>query len=464
MSLLARTAPRLVRAANRSPVPLVSRRASGLGILTGSGQNMAGQLQAMERIGIVLAIVDSLAGNVADVEWKLYRKPRGKTDAERTEVTEHPALVVLNRPNRFMTRQELFEVSQQHIELVGEAWWVFARDGRVDMPLEIWPVRPDRMAPNEHPLDYIDGYTYTTPDGGKVRLEDNEVLFARRPNPWDAYRGLGTLQSVLMHADSERYTAEWNRNFFLNGAPPGGLIEVEKRLSDPEFDEMSERWADQHRGVANAHRVAILENGAKWKDVLYTAKDMMLVELLALSDEKIRQAWSFPKPMLGTVEDVNRANAEAATYVFAKWHLVRRLNRWKAALDNDFLPLFPASEGLEFDFESPVPEDEAAENAERDSKVKAVIDLIAAGFEVDAVLGWADFPALPYTKPAPPPAPSPPSDGTDPGGAGLAPSSDGTDPSARLGRWLAQAPPGELPARLDLLSTLAGRELDTLNW
>ncbi len=49
----------------------------------------------------------------------------------------------------------------------------------------------------------------------------------------------------------------------LREAEPGGIIEVPTPLSDPDFDQLRDRWNEQHRGVANAHRVAILEHG-KW--------------------------------------------------------------------------------------------------------------------------------------------------------------------------------------------------------
>jgi len=167
--------------------------------------------------------------------------------------------------------------------------------------------------------------------------------------------------------------------------------------------------------------------------------------------------------MLGDTEDSNRAVAQAAEYVFARWLIVPRLERVKAALNNEFLPMFPGSDGLEFDYESPVPEDEEAENAERDSKVAAVKTLIDLGFEPAAVLEWADFPALPYSKPAPPPALTgpPPGDGGD-GGAGLdpnAPPPDGEDmgqAAARLARFVAAAPSGQArEQRLDALREIA---------
>jgi phage portal protein BeeE len=194
--------------------------------------------------------------------------------------------------------------------------------------------------------------------------------------------------------DATRYSAEWNRNFFLNSAEPGGIIEVPHTLSDTEFSEMTARWSEQHQGVAQAHRVAILEQG-KWVDRKYSMRDMQFTELRDVSREVIREAFGFPKPMLGTVEDVNRANAEAAEVVFARWLVVPRLERIKQALNNDFLPMFGTTgQGVEFDYCSPVPEDREADAADLTAKANAASQLVAAGYDprdVLAVVGLADM-------------------------------------------------------------------------
>jgi HK97 family phage portal protein len=467
MSLVTAIGRRVVRSevarrvSNTAPVAFVAASARGGLFSTQSASgNVESQLRAMGQVGVLFAIVDKLAGGVSAVEWKLYRK--GATEDDRTEVQAHPALMVLNRPNTFYTRQTLFEAGQQHQDLTGEMWWIIARNPRMNMPAEIWPVRPDRMQPVTSAENFIDGYVYNSPDGIKVPLKRDEVIFIRRPNPLDSYRGMGPIQSVLAYTDAEHYSAQWNRNFFLNGAIPGGIIEVENRLSDPEFDRMSARWREQHQGISNAHRVAILEK-AKWVDVNYTNRDMQFVELSRLADDKVRRAFGFPKPMLGDTEDSNRAVAQAAEYVFARWLIVPRLERIKAVLNVEFLPMFPGSGGFEFDYESPVPEDEEAENSERDSKVAAVKILIDLGFDPAAVLEWAGLPALPYSKPAPPPAlTGPPPEQGGGGGAGLdqsAPPPDGEDigrAAARLARFIAAAPVGAAREhRLDALREIA---------
>jgi hypothetical protein len=47
----------------------------------------------------------------------------------------------------------------------------------------------------------------------------------------DPYRGMGVVQTILVDLDATRASAEWNRNFFLNSAEPGGIVEVDRRLT-----------------------------------------------------------------------------------------------------------------------------------------------------------------------------------------------------------------------------------------
>jgi HK97 family phage portal protein len=386
---------------NRAPVPYTgNRRSSGLSWGSGSSSSRTAQMQAMGSVGTLFSIVNRTSNATAQVEWKLYRKAANGSDDERVEVTSHAALDLWNKPNPFMPRQEFVESFQQHVDLTGEAWWVIYRDPRATIPLELWPVRPDRMEPVPAADNFLAGYIYTGPDGEKVPLALDEVIFLRMPNPLDIYRGMGPVQSILTDLDASRYSAEWNRNFFLNSAEPGGVIAVDRRLDDDEFEEMRLRWAEQHRGVAAAHRVAIIEQGAQWVDRKFTQRDMQFAELRSVSRDVIREAFGMPAFALGEVADVNRATADASRVWFAEQMTVPRLERIKGALNFDLLPLYGTTgQGLEFDYCSPVPDDEEAENAELTAKANAAAVLVEAGWQPDAVLNAVGLPAMPYTGP-----------------------------------------------------------------
>ncbi len=361
----------------------------------------------MGSVGTLFAIVTKLSKGQAGVCWNLWRKSKSGKEEDRVQVTVHLALNIWNKPNQFFTRQEFVETTSQHKELTGESWWVIARDPRSDLPLELWPVRPDKMMPVPDAEEFIVGYIYTGPNGEQIPLKRNQVIMLRDPDPEDMYRGMGPVQTILPDLKASNMAAQYVANFFANSAEPGGIIEVEGTLTDSEFDEMASRWREQHQGVSNAHRVAILERG-KWVDRKYSMKDMQFTELRSASSEMIREAFGFPKPLLGSVDDVNRANAEAAEYVFARWLLVPRLEMIKQALNNDFLPLFyppGAVPDVEFDYESPVEEDAERAMAGRKNAAETAAIWIGLGADPAEICEMLDLPMLTITKPEPPPPP-----------------------------------------------------------
>jgi hypothetical protein len=177
------------------------------------------------------------------------------------------------------------------------------------------------------------------------------------------------------------------------------LIEVDATLDDTEFQDMRRRWNEQHKGVGKAHRVAILEHG-KWKDRAFSQRDMQFAQLRTVSRDTIMEAFAFPKSELGISENVNRANAMAGKITFAEGLTIPRLERWKLALNNDFLPRFGSTgKGLEFDYESPVPEIAEEENAKLTARWDAAAAAVAAGYYAPAVLEAVGLPDVPFGSP-----------------------------------------------------------------
>jgi HK97 family phage portal protein len=384
------------RTATNTPVPFASRAQSYSRGLFGSNRGTTAQLGAMGSVSTVFAIVNRTAKAEAGVEWKLYRTAKSGKKEDRTEVTAHAALDLWTKPNAFYTQSEFVEAGAQHKQLTGEQWWVIARNERSTLPLELWPVRPDRIEPVPDPDTFLSGYMYTGPDGQQVALRVEDVIFIRTPHPTDPYRGIGPVQALLTDLDAVQYSAEWNRNFFLNSAEPGGIIEVPQGLNDREFDELRERWNEQHKGIANAHRVAILEHGT-WKDRKFTQRDMQFAELRNISREIIREAFGFPKSMTGAVDDVNRANAEAGEVMFGRWLVVPDLEAVKDALNHRLLPLYGVTgQGLEFDYVNPVPEDVEKESAQLTARSNAASVLVTAGFDPAGTLSAVGLPEIPF--------------------------------------------------------------------
>lgn len=400
---------------NKAPVPYTQNAGVNEWFQAPQRGTATAPMEAYGAVGTLYSIVNRLANDTSAQCWHLYKKSKDNRRRyaysgmdDRVEITDHAALKLLNKPNQFMTLQELIEITQQHIDLTGEGWWLLTNGSYGNFPIEIWPLRPDRVSVVTDPNEFLTGYIYTTPDGQKVPLEKESVIQMRMPNPMDIYRGIGPVQSILTDLDSAKYAAEWNRNFFRNSANPGGIIEVPEKLSDEDFKQLVTRWQEQHKGVNNAHRVSVIENG-KWIPTTISMRDMQFAELRDVSSTVIREAFGMPKFKLGDVTDVNRATADASERMYARSLLKPRLERIKQALNNDLLPLFGVSgDGIEFDYDSPEPEDKEVEDKSFLQKATAAKMLVDAGYDPIGVLEAVQLPPVTHTKPVPVPNPTPP--------------------------------------------------------
>jgi HK97 family phage portal protein len=382
---------------NRSPVPLAPRIRQLFGYDPAGG--MFEYLSAYLNDPVIRPIVARLFQGVSSTRWHLYSKSTTGDPQDRVEITSHALLDLLDRPNNFQTFGEIMARGQQHWELVGEASIVLGFQPGVKYPLDMWVLRPDRINPVPDPYAFLAGWIYTAPgDGEKIPLETRELLRMVDPSPIDPYRGAGAVQALVRDLDAQRFTKEWQANFFQNNAQPGGLIKADHRLDDAEFEEMRSRWAEQHQGVNKAHRVAILEN-TDWIPNSFSLRDLQLAEMESLGRDKTLTAFGMSKSMIGVVEDVNRANAEAGEYMFAADMIKPRLEKWRQMLNLQLLPLFDPTGRLELDFDDPVPENSEANIAERKTNFDVLIAAVAAGFDNTEVAEYLSLPDFGYVKP-----------------------------------------------------------------
>jgi len=369
------------------------------------GADPAAYMRAYGASGTVFAIVSMLARQTAKKDWHLYRSApqdgrrryttADKGSDQRTEVLQHQAMSVWHKPNAFMTGFMLRELAQTYLDLTGESYLIVQRDGRATFPTGLWPVRPDRMEPVPHTEKFLAGYVYSGPSGEAVPLQPDEVIMTKYPNPYDIYHGLGPIQSILVDIDAAKYSAQWNRNFFLNSATPGGVIQVDKRLNDDEWNEFTNRWRESHRGMGAAHRVAVLEQGAVWVPNAHTQKDMDFAGLRNVSRDVIREAFAMHKAILGTTDDVNRANAQTAQELFESFLITDRLDRWRDTLNCFYLPMFGSTgDGVELDHDDAITSNREADALELKEKAAAWLSFVQGGADPHDALEVVGLPDM----------------------------------------------------------------------
>lgn len=321
------------------------------GQLTPPDRNLQGFLNAYGEIGWLYAVVSRIAEGVSEAKWRLYSVDQ---KGERTLIYNNPIISLLDFVNPFQTCQEFIELHQIYMGLCGECFWVINKN-KLGEPQELWIAPPEKMSVIPSKTEFVSGYVYRI-GNEKIPFNKDEVIHHKLPNPLNPYRGLGAVQALAIDLDSELYAGRWNRNFFYNSARPDGIIAFEGTLSEEQFDRLKKQWGERHEGVNKAHKVGLLEGGGKYQQIQFNAKDMDFKSLRLLNRDNILGVYGMPLSVMGITENVNKANAEAGDYTFARWLVKPRLNRIKNKLNEQLLPMFKGSKNLELDFDEVVPQ------------------------------------------------------------------------------------------------------------
>ena len=308
-------------------------------------------LRAYGEIGWLYAVVFRIALGCGEVKWRLYN---GSDRSERTQVEKHPVLNLLDQINPFQTSNEFIELHTVYQDLVGECFWVLNYNA-LGEPAEIWIPYPNKMSIVPDKNKFVKGYIYGY-GAEAIPFDTNEVIHFKYPNPLNQYRGFGPAQSIGIDLDAELYSGQWNRNFFYNSARPDGVIQFDYNLSDEQFEKLKKQWSEKYKGVSKAHQVALLEGGGKFLQIQNTVKDMDFSQLKRLNRDMILGVYGMPQSVMGISENVNKANAEAGDYTFARWIVKPRLDRIRNKLNEQLIPKFRRAENLELDYEEVVPE------------------------------------------------------------------------------------------------------------
>ena len=354
-------------------------------------------------VGWVYACVDSIANDVAVIDIKLMKTT---TKGEVEEVLEDPIIDLLARANNNTTKFDLFYLTQQYLDLTGEAPWFLEFKG--GKPTNIFLLRPDRLTvlPPKKEGEIIGGYTYKVYKEGvkEIHLEPQEVIFLKYPDPVKPFRGKGTLEAAVVTVDTDDSAEKFNLQFFNNSATPDSVLSTDKKLSKEVVRKLKRELEQKHTGYENAHKTLVLEGGLEWKPMALSQREMDFIETMKFTRDKIMAIFRVPKTVLGITEDVNRANAEASDYVFAKRTIKPKMIKLVEMLNEFLVPLFDDSGKVYLDFEDPVPENKELKlKVSTEGVTKGVLTINEARelLGYDAVEGGDDVlaPSTPNVEP-----------------------------------------------------------------
>ena len=325
--------------------------------------NARKQLEAYQ--SHVYKCVTLIYRRAVSVPMKLY-KERGDED---DEVVRHPFIDLMRRPNPFMTGRFLKATTMMHLDLTGKAFWYKVLNG-LGRPVEIWPLPVASFSSfvfNDSKTELLK-YEFRTDEGRPVFYDPEEVVYFRYPHPIYFMEGASPIQAMAFAYDIDLALRTYQRNFFQNSARPDLVFESEQEIQPEDAKRLLLGWKQAHQGVDRSWEPAILDKGLKVNTLSLSAKDFEFANLAGWTKEDILEAYNIPEGKLGTVKDVNRANALGIDITFNSECISPRLDLYEETVSMGVLPHYDT--GLYVKHVSCIPRDLEFDLKERESNLR----------------------------------------------------------------------------------------------
>lgn len=285
------------------------------------------------QIGAVYACVKILTEDIATLPLHIYRRlPNGGKE----RAPDHPLYTMLHdQPNPEMTKVNWLEAIVGHTVNWGNGFSQIRRD-RLDRPLELWPLRPDRMRIERDDRRQL-RYRYTDDDGKRHTFRANEILHVRGLSS-NGLIGFSPIQVAggpfLLAMNAERY----GLSFFGNGSRPGGVITVEGELTPEGRANLRAQWESQFMGSNNASRVAVLEQGTSWTQVGVPPEDAQFLETRKFQRSEIAGMFRVQSHMINDLEKATFSNIEQQSLEHVVYTIRPWLVRIEAEIKRQLIP------------------------------------------------------------------------------------------------------------------------------
>ena len=299
----------------------------------------------------VYTCINARAESLGNIKLRLMDNKTGE------EEFEHPMLTLLANPNPFQTGFEFLYDTQAYKDLDGNAFWYIVRDNKNDntkgTPVQLFNLKADKVKliiSQENPLA-VEAYVYTQPDGTRLRFDADEIIHMKLSNPNMPapfpHRGMGIVQAGAYAIDTDNESRKWNLAFFRNAARPDVILynQGDASMRPEEVKRTQAEWEERHKGSDNSWKATVLSGGMKVEKLTEGHSEMDFVEQRNFGRDEIFAMFKVPKTIFGMTDNINRATADAAIYVYNLYTVLPIMRRMIATL---FLRLYSMTQVVIF--------------------------------------------------------------------------------------------------------------------
>jgi HK97 family phage portal protein len=312
------------------------------------------------------------------------------TSEDYEEVTSHPMLDLIRKPNPEQTGPEFWKLGALYRELSGNEFVFQVQGGRRDEPTELYQMAPQHTRVIIGLTEFVDGYAYGRAGATEATFKPDEVQHFRFDlNPFNPYYGCGPLHDILQEVDIYAAANQNELSRWENGARPDFVINLKDNATDEQVEQIRAQLNAEFRGVDNVGKF-LIATSSQVQPLQFSPKDM---EYLAGKRDlriAIFCAFGIPEAYI-ELNSANLSGALTADTQYLRRTIRPRINQRAEELTEWLLPLFglkPGDYWLAYD--NPVPEDKEQLRAENVAYVSAGIRTLDEARSLDGYEPYAD--------------------------------------------------------------------------
>lgn len=215
--------------------------------------------------------INLIANSVSGLPVNVYRR-RGEDDSE--VVQAHPAQKLIRRDaSEVMAANTFIQTIQGHSLLFGNGYAFIERNER-QQPIALWPLDPQNTI-----IRYADGELWycSSINSTQVKLPGRNVLHIKGLS----HNGIAGYAILDIMADAlgvGMAAQQFGGRFFGQGSNMSGLLMVPGSFSEEKIRNTLSAWGEMYEGVTNAHKVALLQDGAKFQQLTIPPEQAQFLE------------------------------------------------------------------------------------------------------------------------------------------------------------------------------------------
>lgn len=327
---------------------------------------------------------------LSNVPLRLYRY---KDDGSKEVVKNHPFYQLIDKPNFMATGKDLLEWACANYLLTGKVYLYIPSKTEIILlnssktNIEIKKTIPKNASSWSDVIDYIE---YTEGEQ-KIRYTPDEVLFEHSFSLRTTIGGESPLSAISDSVQTNILARRANAGIFKNGMRVDGVFETDKPM--PKDAETIKRakayYEDNFKGANNSHRVPMLWDGLKFKQITMSPQDMDYINGMKLNRSEICACvFQVPEILLGAYENSSYNNMTEALKMFYMFAVQPRGTKIAELFQRVFDRLYGQQDVfVEFDYSGiqVLAED-------RSKKIVDLTALISAGITRNEAVRYLDLP------------------------------------------------------------------------